>query len=133
MLTSWLAARDIHLSEESNNFRLELEGCPELLFERQPNGWLVALNLGPYPSHAKHGLVLSLLQANNPGAPWSPLVLTADGRGDILLYTIIDETVCFTGLDTLLEKFCNARTYFSSLIEQDAIVATPQTHKAMFG
>ncbi|MGE7956965.1 CesT family type III secretion system chaperone [Pseudomonas sp. NPDC089530] len=133
-LKSWLDQWDLALpSEDQHTCRLRIGEGPELLLERMPDGWLIALRLGALPKTLLQGVVLQLLQVNSPFSPLAPVRLTADVAGDLVLWVEAGEGQAdVETLNAWYGKLLQGHALFNSLTAQGATLSDAPMRAGIF-
>ncbi|MBK5527082.1 CesT family type III secretion system chaperone [Pseudomonas sp. TH08] len=131
---AWLDQWDLALpSEAQQTCRLRVGDGPELLLERTPGGWLIALRLGALPRTLLQGVVLQLLQVNSPFSLLAPVRMTADIAGDLVLWVeALDGQADVEQLNTWYGKLLQGHTLFSSLTEPGATLTDEPLRGGVF-
>ncbi|MDR9860937.1 MULTISPECIES: CesT family type III secretion system chaperone [Pseudomonas] len=131
---AWLDQWDLALpSEAQQTCRLRVGDGPELLLERTPGGWLLALRLGPLPRTLLQGVVLQLLQVNSPFSLLAPVRMTADVAGDLVLCVeALDGQADVEQLNAWYGKLLQGHSLFSSLTAQGATLTDAPLQGGVF-
>ncbi|CAM2906791.1 CesT family type III secretion system chaperone [Pseudomonas gessardii] len=124
-LKNWLEQWDLAMPpEDQPTCRLHIGEDPEVLLERVPHGWLIALRLGALPKRLLQGVVLQLLQVNSPFSVLAPVRLTADAAGDLVLWVeALDGQSDVESLNAWYGKLLQGHTLFKSLTEPGATLS----------
>lgn len=131
---AWLDQWDLELPPEAQHTcRLRIGDGPELLLERTPGGWLIALRLGALPSPLLQGVVLQLLQVNSPFSVLAPVRLTADVAGDLVLWIeALEGQADVEQLNAWYGKLLQGHTSFSSLTAPGATLTDAPMRSGVF-
>nr|WP_314397576.1 CesT family type III secretion system chaperone [Pseudomonas lundensis] len=115
----WLDQWGIQLpANNAETCHLQVADDPELVLEKVPGGWLMAMRLGRLPSPMLLGVQLQLLQANGPFSALAPVHVAADSAGDLVLWVEVQEGhVDVPTLNNWYAKLCQGHRHFSPLLE----------------
>ncbi|WP_036771274.1 hypothetical protein [Photorhabdus australis] len=116
MLQEWLKKYQLELPLAGETLRIKNKQSPDVLLERFDENYLLAVKLGDYPGKVLQGVMLQLLQVNNPFSALYPVRLTADVAGDLLLWLPLSTEATEDECDSAYYKLLDGHQALSPML-----------------